>query len=83
MEESKMKVDKEYAIRSYIRSDHNFLKAQENKTGYKYETFGAWRRANPDKPAASKNYPDDEYLLVIRAYRDYFDKKYASTGLDI
>lgn len=38
-----------------------------------YEKFGEWKKLNPNNPVAKKNYPDNEYVLVISAYKKYFD----------
>jgi hypothetical protein len=57
-----------------IRVDHARLAAVEKKDGKRYfETFGEWRKANPLNPVASKNYPEDEYVMVISAHIKYFD----------
>ena len=47
----------------------------KKKHGELYDTFGEWKKKNPNNPIAKRNYPDNEYLQVISAYRAYFDSR--------
>lgn len=63
-------------IERYITAAHGALALAEKTEGRKlYDTFGEWRKEHPNHPAAKKNYPDNEYLQVISAFKAYFDKK--------
>lgn len=60
--------------KTLVNAAHNEL-ARDEKLHNKrfYETFGEWKKENPLHPLASKNYPEDEYVMVISAYKKYFD----------
>lgn len=93
MEENKMKKTAEprsysqeelltYA-ESYVRAAHNSCAREEQRYGEKlYTTFGEWKKKNPDSPIAKKNYPENEFVEVIAAYKSYFDKRYAEDIID-
>ena len=61
-------------VKTLVRAAHNEL-ARDEKLHKKrfYETFGEWKKQNQLSPIASKNYPEDEYVIVISAYKKYFD----------
>ena len=66
----------EYAERFTIAA-HNALAQEERRVGKRcFETFGEWKQNNPTHSMAKKNYPKDEYLAVISAHKNYFDKVY-------
>lgn len=63
---------------SYVRAAHNSCVREEQRCGEKlYTTFGEWKKKNPDSPIAKKNYPENEFVEVIAAYKSYFDNRYA------
>lgn len=62
-------------VAGLVRAYHADLERDEKRYGRRcYETFGEWKKLNQSNPVAKKNYPDNEYLLVISAYKKYFDK---------
>lgn len=69
----------ENVVGKLIRASHRALMAEEirlnKKHGELYDTFGQWKKQNPNNPIAKMNYPDNEYLQVISAYRAYFDSR--------
>lgn len=57
-----------------VQVSHEIFANQEKAKGQRlYDTFGEWKKENPNHPIAKKNYPDNEYLQVISNYRQYFD----------
>lgn len=63
-------------VEQMITAAHNELAHNERANGKRYyETFGEWKKANPNNPVAKKNYPNDEYVMVISAFKTYFDKR--------
>lgn len=69
----------ENVVGKLIRASHRALMNEEirlnKKHGELYDTFGQWKKQNPNNPIAKMNYPDNEYLQVISAYRAYFDSR--------
>lgn len=69
----------ESVVGKLIRASHRALMTEEirlnKKHGELYDTFGQWKKQNPNNPIAKMNYPDNEYLQVISAYRAYFDSR--------
>lgn len=69
----------ENVVGKLIRASHRALMNEEirlnKKHGELYDTFGQWKKENPNNPIAKMNYPDNEYLQVISAYRAYFDSR--------
>lgn len=61
-------------IESAIANAHRYLANQGIVADKRlYDTFGEWKETHKDWPEAKKLYPDDEYLFVIGAFKDYFD----------
>lgn len=64
-----------------VRALHNYYK---NRGGY--ETFAEWKKKNPNHPGNKYPFPENEYMMVLRFYFDYFVEKYgdgrALTKLD-
>ena len=61
---------------------HNALAQDEKRLGKRcYETFGEWKQRHPNHPMAHKDYPKDEYIMVISTYRNHFERA-AATLLD-
>ena len=59
------------------RACHNELKREEKRYGkVLYDKFGVWKRQHPEHPLANRNFPNGEYVQVISAFWNYFDKKY-------
>lgn len=70
--------------KSFIREYHNTLALHEKNTKRKqYDKFGEWKLQNPNNPMAKINYPDEEYVLVISAYKKFFDNTYNSKIAEI
>lgn len=69
----------ENVVGKLIRASHRALMTEEirlnKKHGELYDTFGQWKKKNPNNPIAKMNYPDNEYLQVISAFRAYFDSR--------
>lgn len=69
----------ENVVGKLIRASHRALMTEEirlnKKHGELYDTFGQWKKQNPNNPIAKMDYPDNEYLQVISAYRAYFDSR--------
>lgn len=69
----------ESVVGKLIRASHRALMTEEirlnKKHGELYDTFGQWKKQNPNNPIAKMDYPDNEYLQVISAYRAYFDSR--------
>lgn len=64
----------EASVNGLIRAAHAELAREEKQHNKRmYETFGEWKALNPNHPVAKKNYPHDEYVMVISAYKTYFD----------
>lgn len=72
-------------IETAIRNEHFYLQMVEQRFGQRsYDTFGEWKKENPNHPLAKMNYPDYEYLNVISAFKVYFDRVCANSDeLDI
>ena len=61
-------------VKKVIANEHCRIWVEEQTAGQRlYEKFGEWKKEHPKNPIAKKNYPDDEYLQVISAFRGYFD----------
>ena len=69
----------ENVVGKLVRASHRALMNEEikykKKHGELYDTFGQWKKQNPNNPTAKMNCPDNEYLQVISAYRAYFDSR--------
>ena len=60
-----------------VNAAHNELVREERREKKSlYDKFGNWKRQHPEHPLASRNFPNDEYVQVISAFWNYFDKKY-------
>ncbi len=62
----------------YVRTTHDFYQ----KMNCGFETFGEWKKKNPTHRLANRNYPDDEYVIIISNYFKYFEEKYAEEVVD-
>ena len=61
-------------IKKVIANEHWRFWMEEQTAGQRlYEKFGEWKKEHPKNPIAKKNYPDDEYLQIISAFKAYFD----------
>ena len=61
-------------IQKVISNEHWRIWMEEQTAGQRvYEKFGEWKKEHPKHPVAKKNYPDDEYLQIISAFKGYFD----------
>lgn len=61
-------------IKKVISNEHWRIWMEEQTAGQRlYEKFGEWKKEHPKNPIAKKNYPDDEYLQIISAFKAYFD----------
>ncbi len=59
---------------SAVKNTHSFFANQEMIADKRlYDTFGEWKETHENWPEAKKLYPDDEYLIVICAFKNYFD----------
>lgn len=69
----------ENVVGKLVKASHRALMNEEirlnKKQGELYDTFGQWKKENPNNPIAKMNYPDNEYLQVISAYKAYFDSR--------
>lgn len=69
----------EQTVGKLVRASHRALMTEEikqkKKHGELYDLFGEWKKKNPNNPIAKRNYPDNEYLQVISAFRAYFDSR--------
>lgn len=67
----------ENVVGKLVKASHRALMNEEIKLNKKhlYDTFGQWKKQNPNNPIAKMNYPDNEYLQVISAYKAYFDSR--------
>ena len=82
------KIYTEQALRQimegYIRARHNELARHEQQCKKRfYETFGEWKKRNSQHKLATMNYPEDEYVMVISDFKNYFDKRAASQVDDL
>lgn len=69
-------------MKTYIRAEHTALERHERQAGERlYDKFGEWKAANPNHPIAKKNYPAEEYVQVIAAFRKYFDEQQAAANV--
>lgn len=61
-------------VESAIANTHKFFDNQEMVADkHLYDTFGEWKEKHKDWPEAKKLYSDDEYVVVICAFKKYFD----------
>lgn len=62
-----------------VAADHWFM-YQDNKKRGGYETFGEWKKANPDHPMAKMPWPNNEFVLNMstRYHYDYFVRTYGT-----
>lgn len=69
----------ENVVGKLVRASHRALMNEEikykKKHGELYDTFGQWKKQNPNNPIAKMNYPDNEYLQVISTFKAYFNSK--------
>lgn len=67
------------ALERCVISAHNELAQEERRQKKRmFGVFGEWKKENPTHSLAKMNYPNDEYIMVISAYKNYFDKKYCA-----
>ena len=65
------------AASAAITATHNYYKGLEQRDkGFHFETFGEWKKVNPNHKIANKLFPDDEYILIINQWFKYFDQVY-------
>ena len=61
-------------VKMVIANEHCRIWMEEQTAGQRiYEKFGEWKKKHPKNPIAKKNYPDNEYLQIITAFKSYFD----------
>ena len=66
----------------WVKATHNYYKSCEKSHGIYHETFGVWKQRNPYHPIAQKKFPDDEYIMLINQYYNYFDNVYGDNSID-
>lgn len=64
------------SVRGAIKAAHSYYRGLEQQYGYTFETFGEWKKANPNRRLASRNYPDGEYVVVINQWFNFFEQEY-------
>lgn len=82
----KMKVEpKTYTKQEVLKYAEGYVAAyhrQLERDMFYHQTFGEWKKENPTHPLAIKNYPEEEYVQVISAYKKYFDAVCAKVVVD-
>lgn len=63
-------------IEPLVKATHNYFAGMNKNHKCQFETFGEWRKEHPTHRLANKNYPKNEYVIVISQYFEYFNARY-------